>query len=1106
MQEREKIPGTAQSHTGGGDNVVGDKILQQAISPTAIKPPIEKVLWDITVRQLDSARDNFLVIKKTSSLDPNSLILLDIVEALIKLPEGNIPHNSRDSAQSYLRDNDDPFGTDIAYSLLLRLAVKSGDISLAQDVYQKAKYKGTYLYGAFYELIANSALLSEDFEARKHELTEEEVNGLVRGALREQEYKFAFEVANFLQQHWPNKNSNVLALITKVNMFSLSHKGKHYWTYTATSKNALFQLCNEAALLLNDVKAKDKRIVQSADILMHYTVGDSDVLVKACRKHLSAIESIDSDFAKSLNVFYQADIGEAKTVAQKLIKARNNKNYRDGLVTEVLTLDSISPDDSVLLANIADKQSMQRWINKGGVVVGKNSLEEDFSLLELEILACDDNPKSIDNVRIRAKKFIDNHKAELNIINPMRLVELVDSLNQVGLATISCELVKSQIPEADLWPSPFVKSYLHALLLSNQFMTLENILDEIGDKEWDEYVWEIKARQLAARHQYDDAVFAARQAIKINPLSDYLWHFLVSSLTQIDNDSGLITQEINKIPSELFQEPSDFKYSLLLEITRRGEFKKCEKYLLDWFINDPDGNAKKLTNFHFGLTVNDDIKINPSYELGSCYGGVRFQLDDELLTRLLVPDGKESHQYLLGISSPLGSLLKKLEVGDIVEHGMQTITLKERLPPYVAAFQISMQHRQALNDGSDPFYFFQLPSDSNEMVKTLERKLARLNRNDNELYAQGDIPLFMKGMYYSEYEPVKAALYHLTSKDSLKPLFPAFGNESPEYLIVDVYSACYLALTGLMSSIKHLPVKTVITLETKQCIQNWLEEINDKNFMTIGLHPNGGLWRSTKEDIQRETHDIQKALLELIEISSIPAPFLVDIPPDVVQLDGLVDISIFSSIKLSITNSIPWLCIDLPFAQLSKVAGYEVINAVGFLGSLVKESSFEGRKKGLYAHVLYALPFPYTYEDLIQLSTSKEAADIYYLSELLRMHPDEYNSANTAIEFLSTVVASALLNLYLGKEQFSGISLREPLFMEYVQRVFNVSSRISMKYGDGAYAEHKYAVFIASLLDKFRDATWIRKDVLGLAGHFIAGHFLDVETVNEQLKQIFQRL
>ncbi|WP_156792330.1 GapS6b family protein [Desulfotalea psychrophila] len=1099
----------SQYHYGQGDNV-RDKIINRAISPKALLTPIHSVLTSLRHRQLEQAKEKLTTINSTSSLDTDTIALLNIIQLLVKLTEDNPPADSYQLLNSYLATDPDQFCRDIAISAQIQLDAKHDNHLDAHTRYTAKKRQGIYTNEAYYALIANLDEIKSVFNEQRLQLTEIELCGLVRGALRLEAPDEALEIAKLLHSILPDLNSKTLILFTKICLFnktiSESSEARHYWSITASSRRNLLNLCDETVCLMNNCKGNDTRVVNIATSLLNHVLGEYQPLADVCWDFISKVEAQSPDIASEIRRIYERKRRTTGGISGKIAKAQEDPAFKSDTINEITKSTNISAEDSFLLSNIGDQDTIQKWLGSGGAISNTNQLVSDVALLELKTMACKDTKKAVAELQEAADEFTNKHQADLGSLDPRNALSLAEKLFNLEIFPAACELLKPHIPSSDIWASPILQCYLNALLYSQKMMSLNSILEKIDINDWDDVIWQIKARQLGHGHNYKDAINAAEKALVYSNTSRYSWSLLIYFHNQNDSNKDLISQVVNRIPDEIFSQPSEIGYQLLSEIVRIGDFSRAEFFIIDWFIKNPDHCAIPFTDFYLSIILKGHEELNPSPTVGDCHGGLQYSCDGKITTKLLVTEKIAPHPSLINISSPLGQLLSAMDIEDTQQHGMMDIKLIKREPPYIAIFNIASSLREALNDGSDCFYSFTLPEDPNEMFRALERKLTPSQGNKSTLLANPKMPLFLKGFYNNSHEIVKSAFQLLTAKTATKQDLPAFGEENPEQIILDVYSASYLALTGLSDNLINSHIKIAITIETKFYIKQWLEDVNREDYLTIGVHPEGGLLRCTAEDMRLQTVDIQKALNQILTKSEVISPNLIDTPPEVLKIEDAVDPSVLSSLKLSITNNIPWLCIDLIFAQLSKSCGHPIVNALHFFTFLDSNLPIEHLHKGLYLHVTAGLPYPITYENIIQLSKSKEEHAHYFLAEILRMYPNASPNTNATIQFLHHILIIILTNAYEDGEILKGLSVTNPRNNGYTERVFNACCDVSMECKGNEEAHYKLAMLLTHLFHTFREITPIINLIRYMASRFIIGHIMCAETINNHVIDLITKI
>jgi hypothetical protein len=131
--------------------------------------------------------------------------------------------------------------------------------------------------------------------------------------------------------------------------------------------------------------------------------------------------------------------------------------------------------------------------------------------------------------------------------------------------------------------------------------------------------------------------------------------------------------------------------------------------------------------------------------------------------------------------------------------------------------------------------------------------------------------------------------------------------------------------------------------------------------------------------------------------------------PELVDLRDCLDFSVYSTLRLTLSMNIPWLCIDMTMARIADGMGCPVVkNGLFSLTEASRLSAFEDRKYGLFRHALEKLPFPVTLRDLFELSRDDDANSIEVLAKLIRQYPNAFQNAEQATHCLQLLLGKVL--------------------------------------------------------------------------------------------------
>ena len=312
-----------------------------------------------------------------------------------------------------------------------------------------------------------------------------------------------------------------------------------------------------------------------------------------------------------------------------------------------------------------------------------------------------------------------------------------------------------------------------------------------------------------------------------------------------------------------------------------------------------------------------------------------------------------------------------------------------------------------------------------------------------------------------------------------------------------------MALTGLAFGITKTSIRFVISQETKYIVEEWLKEINREDYLTMGVRPGGGLFLVTAEDIKQSAQhrQIKDALNLIINESEIIAPAMIDMPPLILRIHDMVDDSVYSSIKLSISNDIPWLCTDGMLAHLFHASGWKMVDAFKLFAELGSTLGFEQKKEGLYLHAHECIPYALTFQDLNLLSISNDKHAHYFLAKIIYLYPKAFTDTNIAVEILSSLLAPVLAKAFLEGEIIKGLRVHNPSNNGYAERVFYACCYVSMQCNDGIQAELKLAMLLRKLFTRFSAIPPMLNLICMTATGFANGHFLSIPLINQHISK-----
>lgn len=1094
-----------QKHFGTGDNVARDKIVNTTVSADSVKGSVQEIIALLRCRQEETAHSALKVWESSVGLSREATQLISLTRILIDLTCGDDLEAALAKLNKIRGSCKGDFEKDLAQSIWIRIfAARKSERLASFQCPSNGEMQLTR--EAYFEVAASKEFLISEKENSGVDFQEPELIGLIRGLLRVRETEAALDLSNSLTDLFPSINSRIVHQACKVQSFFERDASFHYWTMNEADREEFEHLCNNSLKLIDETDGKDKRPLIWASNFLNFSNGERKEILQVCLDHIKVIENYHPEIAQLIRANQSSEYNEEDGLAFLIEKCRNNKQFRNEKVLEILQSDSISVEDSSVLLSVADRKQVRDWVEKGGEVSEENSCIRDFALIELRAHICEKAIQDRANLRKLVQGFISTHEDSIALINPFRICALCHNLIRLDLSSLASKILSKFIPEGNLWLSPLIQLYLEALLNGRQLETLHETLQKIPKKHWTEHTWQLCAKQHEFLDEIAEAFVAIENALEINPLSASLWGNLVYLHRRSGSSDVKISQALAEIPDDVFHDLSEPALQLVAECFRCNRTAQAESIVVDWFLRDPDGSATFITNLQFSVLEFLSEEVQLSESVGKCLGAAHYTSDGQDEVKLIVEAPELQHTAFIDSTSPLGKSLLGSSSGDAFTIGMSEICVREILPPYVAVFRLSVKIRSALNDGSDSFQTIQVPTEPQEFIETLKRKMSYLSAHDDPLLEREDIPLFMRGFRYDASNPLRAVIAIYSSARYPKPGLPNFGSEVVDRVVLDIWSISYVFFAGLHAQLSLLPIEIVITRETKMIIERWLKDINRPDYLSLGVSEEGDLVRTTAEDIATSTDSFQQWLLKVLDDSTVEPPRWSNLPEEIAVCEEVVDSSVQSSLVLAYSNDLPLFSVDPLFSQLLIQKGGYAINAFQLCQSLSQQLDVGFSASGLYSHLEAGLPLPITENGLIKLALSEETEHEQLLVRMLDKYRSQLIEMNEGRQFIVKVATANLLRaIRVGEIQRTDGRLSQR-FESGTQAIFYscclASSRRRDSLEAGCSVEQCLAIFLAELFVSFKDMPKVIEVIRREASRFARGHFMSVPAINDQLKEI----
>lgn len=1061
----------------GASVSIGDLVITSLSSSDLVRFS-KQLLRSITCRDWNTAETYLTSLKSVGSLDDECSTLLALLEYKLNLCQGNATLINQELFLDLLRSpRSDLVIKDIVESIYIQhLSLSSEEDAIHR--YRSSLHKGSYSEEVFYERLANQEELAQRLESGTSDLYEHELCSLVRCSIRTGEFQLAAEVAESLHNNFSNINSKIILSLAKAFNLHKEVDGLHYWLMSSPLMIELEGQINDCLELAKS--SSDHRVVQVATILLAVSWFQRTDLIEICT----------------------ANIGEAEKViplAGKFLTAQSDGINSCVSAKEILCKDelTISEDEYVIVSSeffngtVTDRE-VRRWLEKGGNVSALDSQAKTLMFIILNSIAC--APEDIKQ-KLKLSGLLDGYlKSSLGYIHEysiQAIYHLCTQLMRVELPLYVVQLLEPLLP-INPWASPVLNVYAEALLGSDQLEKLDALIERMEGVEESFRLQAVKIERVLQANNFRAAIELTERALTKYSESCYYWSVLLRNLDLANSTTSEIEMAVSKIPKKILANFSEDGLRLLHFIAK-GDLNLAESFILEWFIDDPVSMAIHVTNFHFNHIHHDQIADDRSYSSERCSLAVVYSLGKRQYTKLLV-DNCGSSEYLLDSNCTLAEMFVDADIGEEVKLGINRYKIVEKLQPIVAAFRISLDIRQDINTGNDCFHKFSVESGNvEEMLEQIESISSGERLTEAEIDGK-TIPLLMRLAHTHRKDLVRGALTYLCDKDSNRNFSLFSDGEAIEHSVVlDVLSLVYLSLSGFCYGLIKTGLKMYVTKETMEIVSEWIRQTGRADFLSIGKVGDSFI-RTTAEDVAKDK--TLKNLDILLNNCELIIPASIDMPETLSKFRDMVDVSHYSSLKASLSHSIPFLCLDSMVCTFYRGLEVKLANAYQFMVDINLATSSD-YSRHVECHVQCGLVVPLMHQDVIDLCHHKESGQ-YWAAEVLKLYPNSYPSPGVALQVLSECCLKSICSAYLGaKGEFHLLEWR------YTERVVNACCSSAIVCLEGKSAEQRFALFISVVLDALRPMNAISRCTLLFFRLFARGHFLDSNQISIELDVLY---
>ncbi|MBY6031036.1 hypothetical protein KUV41_16885 [Halomonas sp. DP8Y7-1] len=1085
----------SQQHTGRGDNVAGNKYQLQDLMPDDLKEISIEVFSDIGRGDIHSAKTRIKTVESTGRLGKESQPYLQALKLVSGLTDRSEADSIHPRISRALADSNSPKVKDMFLASLIRLRLILDDEAGAIQAYKSEKDAGFLSRCQYLEFLATK----DELKATGIEPTgsDVEIISKIRGLLRVDEFSAALKLSGKAKNIYKDHDFEVVYLQALCKQINVDAKDRAYWFIEKRLKDQILVLCNNIHRLIVKSEGRDKRLFKLAVPILSYSGSATQQLSDICWRYVDKWQEDFPEFSALLYATEHRDYSYLEDDVKQNFLLGESESKKNELKRKVLSVDVLEVVDVLLALDHLDSSVVDKLIGKEiSIENGDESIDKFVNLLLYSA--------SSSEYRLRNKKDIPSliqdfygSGGDFKKINPFLIIMLARNLHRHDIYSEVCKILEDLLALEDPWLSPIMREYLVALFNSSQYNSFNKLLSKLhNDAQESSFYWSLNSHYQANKGELDKALGSIDKAIFLEPKSTQFLLQKARILLGLGNGVGEFLDDIDVSVVSL---DDDDSIQLLAMMYHFVSFSKVEQVVVDLFLRDPVKASKTVSGLHLGFSISNKTaeEILPaSQNVGDAIVGLAFNKGNKSSKAIVVENEKySSNQYVLHSSSELAKRLMALSEGDIDRGWVEDLTLHTKIPPYVAAFQISCEIRQEMNDGSDAFFMLQVPEGGEELVAFMEDNLRRLSsRRSEEVFADEKIPLLMKGKAINSQEVCKSALELFVDPSISKMILPVEspGQESLEY-ITDVYTIIYACLTGLAKSFCRQNIK--YTEETKKLLKEFRDTITSSEYMTLGLSESGHLVRTLGEDMERDFKDFIEGIDEVLSKITVVDDTKIlesDLPQDLNILKGAIDDTVVHTIMACHSCRVSWLTIDNAIGGFVSNYGVDAYPMHILASKLSREVEFENKLNGLKCHVFADLPFPVHNEDILDLFFDFKATSLTVLRKIFEKHKSsilENRGLNSSLDGMPVYIAFKLQERRSAEVVKCAISLLNEVF------------RLQISRNNGYPAEYKLAMSIRQSSFKAHKAMFDIRKLIPFYENFIFGHFLNRQAVVEYFQE-----
>ncbi|WP_413796075.1 PIN domain-containing protein [Aeromonas dhakensis] len=1107
------------NHYGPGDIVNGNKnTIINDLDTNKVMAIVTNILKDISHKRYKKASDTIKSLRDTNALSDNVRYLIDTIEYKLNIHINKDVYTPLPEAVKILIRSSDVDDTvkDIVSSIWMISSVvasskestdkESAILNEAIDIYNLSP-KLQYTLEVYYTYISDEEFIISSFNEKKLFICEGELIGLINGLCRLSNFELASEYSNVLYRTYPTTLAKVYKAYTqslKINSYS---DFLHIWS---TSRCIYQEIIDNANLIMQIFDGDDYKDYDHLFIALFITSqlcdGRNDKLSKLMHVHKERISSV-VDYTPTSS---KEDIVKPDWDHNPTIK-----------IDELLTTSCINDEQFHIIYNeISSTQNIKRKAKKEALhsnieVRSVDEFEGKFKtiMLRTELICQTDDHSKVPELKMLISSFFDEHIDRVPHLYPPVVAFLSERLISLKLSDEACCFLEKIIHKEPA-PSVLYQIYLNALINAERWETLHSTLQLIPNNEWEYPQWMANASYYNELKDYQKTISSISQAISLNNCIPASWIQLIEAHLKAKSSEEELNKLIHSIPEEIFELANPYTFLLLEKIMMHVDYEFAEYIGIDIFIQNPEKYAAYITGLHFNTLKSHAKKSGGTYKSKYCVKAVSYTLDDKNHTKIIVKGLERLTEYLIDEESSFGEFLLGLTIDQTERFQMNKVTLNEVKPINIACFHYALSITEATPNESMPIKSISVPENPDEFVEKLTTELISLQpespSNFNEQYV--DIPLHFRPVFSPHKDNIVNSILILFESEpsNSRIILRNEGSEDINKFLVDMFSLIYLAISGYGDCIYDRNLVVYLTSETNEEMMQWLAMVEDPKFLRVGII-DGRLRRTTAQDVQAATETFRKNIRKILKNSQIIEPELTNTPRELFEIKDIVDRSTYSTLRYAIENKIPYFTLDKNIIHLFPNYPITILNAQSLSATLSHSTATPQKIDAIKYHLDFNFPYQVSYKDTIYLSSDdSKKNNIRLCARIINKYCGNFESVKGGVDVLSLILLNPLIMTSIYDKLARGGKTYDTQCDTEIEVLFNRCSLSIIKTPSTISAEEKVGwlwsqVLIISIKTSLQVQQQflipkIIKNLEFLASQFCTGHFLNINRVNEIMK------